>query len=204
MLISSNIRFWFRDPQISHPCDSLVAFKFRIFFWSAVLMDCNNLCRVWILSAAVWNEWNCLGNKRLQEVTPNRSHTFCSEIWCFSKPCLYLSGGVLLLFFFFPFLKTKEKNILKLTVWWSPEGCFSVGRVWKQQHAMQVYALGNIGCCAEQCPALLGTNPCLPVTLQFPFCSAVFKSWKYDLCLLTPLWCCSALTTWWKSRTPPS
>lgn len=107
-------------------------------------------------------------------------------------------------FFFFPFLKTKEKNILKLTVWWSPEGCFSVGRVWKQQHAMQVYALGNIGCCAEQCPALLGTNPCLPVTLQFPFCSAVFKSWKYDLCLLTPLWCCSALTTWWKSRTPPS
>lgn len=61
-------------------------------------------------------------------------------------------------------------------------------------------------CCAEQCPALLGTSLCLPVTLQSShlFYFAVFKSWKDDVCALTLLYCSRAWTTQWKSRTPPS
>lgn len=57
-------------------------------------------------------------------------------------------------------------------------------------------------CCVEQCPALLGTSLSLPVTLQLShlFYSAVFQSWKDDVCVLTLLYCSRALTMQWKSR----
>lgn len=82
-------------------------------------------------------------------------------------PFSYLGGGDLTGFVWFSFSIHKTKNVLNLTVRCSPGGCLSVSAVF-----------GNMMCCVEQCPALLGTTLSLPVILQLShlFYSAVFQS----------------------------